>query len=87
MIEDQEGDKQKVLALAKKHASEHGFEGEASKAFIEAFIENFDKGRAEERAKAYLEKIERVKQMLTDGMSVDLIAKYSGLSVEEIKSL
>lgn len=81
MIEDQEGDKQKVLALAKKRAGEHGFEGEASKAFIEAFIESFDKGRAEERAKAYLEKIESAKQMLADGMSIDLVAKYSGLSV------
>ena len=37
-------------------------------------------GRAEERA-------EIVKEMLADGMPVEIIAKYTKLSVEEIEAL
>ena len=43
--------------------------------------------REEERAKAYQEKIESAKQMLEDGIPINLVAKYSGLSVEEIRGL
>jgi len=54
---------------------------EGEKSGIEKGIE---KGRAEERAKAHAEKIEMAKKMLSDGLDVKLVAKYAGVSVEEI---
>ena len=45
------------------------------------------KGRVEERALFHAETIEMVKSMLSDGMSVELVSKYSGLSVEEVLAL
>ncbi len=39
----------------------------------------------EEKAKA--EKIESAKKMLSDGLSAELVSRYSGLSLEEIKKL
>ena len=33
------------------------------------------------------EKLRIAKAMLADGMSIDIIAKYSGLSVEEVEAL
>ncbi len=49
--------------------------------------EGIEKGRAEERAKAHSEKIEMAKGMLADGLSVDVVSKYSGLSASEIEAL
>lgn len=37
--------------------------------------------------KAEAEKIESAKKMLSDGLSEELVSKYSGLSLEEIKKL
>ena len=46
-----------------------------------------EKGKAEEREKAHQEKIERAKKMLADSLPIDLVAKYSGLSLEELQNL
>ena len=46
-----------------------------------------EKGKAEERAKAKAEKIESARKMLQDGLSVDVVSKYSGLSADEIEKL
>ena len=43
------------------------------------------KGRAEGRAEGELQKaLEMAKKMLSDGMPIDLVAKYSGLTPDEI---
>ena len=84
-----------IIDLAKKNASENGFEGEAADAFVSAFVENFKKGyaegMAEERAKAekekLAEKIEMVKRMLAKGLDISDIADFTGLSVDEIKAI
>ena len=57
---------------------------EGEKAGVQKGIE---KGRAEERAKALAEKIEMAKKMLSDGLSIDIISKYSDLSIHEIETL
>ena len=44
-------------------------------------------GREQEREKAMAKTRQMVKDMLNDGMEVPLIAKYSGLSTEEINAL
>ena len=44
-----------------------------------------EKEQLVEKAKA--EKIESAKKMLSDGLSMELISKYSGLSIEEVKRL
>ena len=48
-------------------------------------------GRAEERAKAeaekHAEKIEMAKGMLSDGLHIDVVSKYLGLSVAEIDAI
>ena len=49
--------------------------------------EGLEEGRAEERAKAKAEKIESAKKMLQDGLSIDVVSKYSGLSLDEIEKL
>ena len=46
--------------------------------------EAIEEGRAEGRAEVHAE-VER--EMLADGMPVDKISKYTGLSVEEIEAL
>ena len=62
------------------------------------YKEGIEKGRAEERAKAEAEKKELAEKaeaekresamkMLSDGLPIELVAKYSGLSVEEIVAL
>ena len=48
--------------------------------FNEGFEEGFQKGYAEGRAKL-------VQAMLADGINPVLVAKYTGLSAEEIKAL
>ena len=47
--------------------------------------EKANKELAEERAKAYTEKIALAKKMLYDGMSIELVAKYSGLTIDELQ--
>lgn len=46
-----------------------------------------EQAREEERAKAQAEKLESAKAMLDDGIDVAKIAKYTGLSVEEVEAL
>ena len=53
----------------------------------EGKAEGLEEGRAEERAKAKAEKIESARKMLQDGLSVEVISKYSGLSLDEIEKL
>ena len=63
-----------------------------------ALEQGIEQGRAEERAKAekelaeaetkaYAEKIEMIKGMLSDGLSVDVISRYSGLSISKIEAI
>ena len=47
----------------------------------------YEEGRADERAKANAEKRESARKMLVDGLSVEMVSKYSGLSAEEILSI
>ena len=44
-------------------------------------------GAQKERAKAKAEKIESARKMLQDGLSVEVVSKYSGLSFEEVEKL
>lgn len=54
----------------------------------EGRAEGMAKGRAEGRAEGERNRaIQSAMKMLTDNMPIELIAKYSGLSVEEIKAL
>lgn len=50
-----------------------------------------EKGRAEERTKVeaekHADKIAMAKNMLADGFPIDVISKYSGLSLDEISHL
>lgn len=69
--------------------------------YLRAMISDYDKqdiaeanieygmelGREEERAKAQAEKLESAKAMLDDGIDVAKIAKYTGLTVEQIEAL
>ena len=55
---------------------------------LEAEIEGRKKGRAEGRAEGIEEtKRDNARRMKTDGMSAELIAKYTGLTIEQINSL
>jgi len=67
----------------KKGKAEGLAEGEA-KGRAEGLAEGEAKGRAEGRAE---EKKENARKMKADGMDINLIAKYTGLAVEEIKEL
>ena len=54
----------------------------------EALEEGRAEGRVEGRAEGREEaKIETARKMLSDGLSIELIAKYSGLSIEELQKL
>ena len=45
------------------------------------------KERAKAEAEKKAEKIESAKKMLQDGLSVEVVSKYSGLSFEEVEKL
>ena len=47
--------------------------------------EGREEGREEERAKAESEKIEIIKTMLNDGLSIEVVAKYLGFSAEKVQ--
>ena len=73
-----------IIDLAKKEASENGFEGEAADAFVYAFVENFKNGYAEgSRNKA----IETAKNFLAMGLSVEQVAQGTVLSIEGVNKL
>ena len=62
-------------------------EGRA-KGIAEGRAEGIAEGRAEGRAEGILEtQKENARRMLRDGMNVELVVKYTGLSEEEIKNL
>ena len=46
-----------------------------------------EKELAEQKAKADAEKVEMAQKMLADGLPVDVVSKYSGLSVSEIEAI
>ena len=69
------------------HASEKGREEGKAEGLEEGEKIGIEKGKAEERAKAKAEKIESAKKMLQDGLSVEVVSKYSGLSFEEVEKL
>ena len=51
------------------------------------YNEGWAKGRAEEHAKALKEKMDSARRMKADNMPTELIAKYTGLTAEEIEAL
>ena len=55
--------------------------------YKEGLAEGEKLGARKEREKAKAEKIESAKKMLSDGLSMELASKYSGLSLEEVKKL
>ena len=67
--------------------TEFGYISEKNVAVAQAL----EKGKKLEREKAEkekkAEKIESAKKMLSDGLSAELVSKYSGLSLEEIERL
>jgi predicted transposase/invertase (TIGR01784 family) len=56
----------------------------AEKGRAEGLAEGREEGRAEGRAE---EKLEIAKNMKADGQPLDLIAKFTGLTIEEIEKL
>ena len=71
--------------------TEFGYISEKNVAVQKARAEGEQLGAEKERAKAEkekkAEKIESAKKMLSDGLSAELVSKYSGLSLEEIERL
>ena len=59
--------------------------------YKDAMARNYDKGRAEERAKAekekLAEKIEMAKNFLKMGLSIEQVSQGTGLSIKEIEAL
>ena len=53
----------------------------------EGMAKGMEKGIAKAEAKAREEKLESARKMKADGMPLELISKYTGLSVKEIESL
>jgi predicted transposase/invertase (TIGR01784 family) len=63
-------------------------EGQWMEGHDKGVVEGHAKGRAEGRAEGEREKaLESARRMKADGMTVELIAKYTGLTVEDINSL
>jgi predicted transposase/invertase (TIGR01784 family) len=67
-------------------------EWDMSKALDTRFMEGWEGGRTEgwERGISRgvdLEKIDTARRMLADGISLDIVSKYTGLSIEKIKHL
>ena len=77
-----------ILELAKERAQseaqEKGLNHDCAEWFIQGYIEGFMLGYAE--GWVYAQR-EIGRKMLADGMPVDKIAKYTGLSVEDISIL
>ena len=54
----------------------------------EGYVNGHIAGREEGRAEGELQKaLEMAKKMLSDGMPIDLVAKYSGLTPDEIAKI
>ena len=54
----------------------------------EGFLEaRYNRGKAEAEAKAWQEKLESARKMKEDHLPVDAIAKYTGLSADEVAAL
>ena len=67
-----ERDIQNYISYAREKGLEEGR--------AEGIMEGIEKGREEGR-------IEAARNMLADEISIDLVAKYTGLSIEQIKEL
>ncbi len=56
--------------------------------YVDGHIAGREEGRAEGRAEGeYQKALEMAKKMLSDGMPIDLVAKYSGLTPDEIAKI
>ena len=62
-------------------------EAAIKKGYNEGWANGSAEGRAEEHAKALKEKLESARRMKADNMPTELIAKYTGLTAEEIGAL
>ncbi len=56
-------------------------------ALAQSRAEGVAEGEAKERAKAQAEKIEMARKMKSDNMSLEIIAKYTGLTADEIAKI
>ena len=81
--------KEEEIAARLSDAEEKGAERERKKAEKEKkqLVEKAEKREKQLVEKAKAEKIESAKKMLSDGLSKELVSKYSGLSLEEIRKL
>ena len=73
----------KERAQAEIEKAELKAQAEKEKSELKAKAE---KEKSELKAKAEAEKMQSARKMLADGLPADLVAKYSGLMVEEVKS-
>ena len=56
--------------------------------YVDGHIAGREEGRAEGRVEGELQKaLEMAKKMLSDGLPIDLVAKYSGLTPDEIAKI
>ena len=62
------------------YAREKGLEEGRAEGIMEGIEKGMEKGREEGR-------IEAARNMLADEISIDLVAKYTGLSIEQVKEL
>ncbi len=77
----------KKVEEAEKKAEEMIKQAEAKVEEANAKVEEANAKAEEANAKAEEQKIDTARKMKTDGMNVELIAKYTGLPVKEIKAL
>ena len=80
-----------AIYVATEYAKAEGLaEGRAeglAEGRAEGELIGFEKGQAEERAKAYAEKISTIKNLLQIGLSAEQIAAATGVSITEIESI
>ena len=66
------------------YAREKGLEEGRAEGIMEGMEKGMEKGREEGREEG---RIEAARNMLADEISIDLVVKYTGLSIEQVKEL
>ena len=72
--------KRQVLSTAKFEGREEGLAEGLAEGREEGLIEGREEGRVEER-------LETARRMRSDGLSMEMVVRYTGLSEEEINKL
>ena len=73
-----------AIKTAETRGREEGEKVGLEKGLVEGEKVGLEKGLVEGEKKA---KIESARKMLIDGLPIDMVAKYSGLSLEEVEDL